>query len=227
MENYPQSLNLKRCNKCNLEKETKLFPLDKSKKYGVGNVCNKCREKKPINVSKKCNFCNETFIVSGRKKHSIYCSLECVSLNKKKYKTEYDLKNRASINERIKIYRTKRSNDPILRLSKSLRERTRTAFKSNYWRKHGKNEEYLGCTYKEFKDYIFSLKESWMTLENYGLYNGQKNYGWDIDHIIPISSAKTKEELISLCHYKNLKPLCSYENRVLKRDRYGKLPTQK
>ena len=34
-----------------------------------------------------------------------------------------------------------------------------------------------------------------MNWENYGLYNGELNYGWDIDHIIPISSAKTEEEV--------------------------------
>jgi hypothetical protein len=226
MENCQQKNNIKKCNKCNIEKTTTLFPLDSSKKYGVGGICNQCREKKPINITKICKHCNNVFTVSGRKKHALYCSKKCVVLKNKLYKKNYDLNNRDLINERIKVYRAKRKNEPIIRFSNSIRERTRNAFKSNYWRKNGKNQEYLGCTYDEFKDHILSLKDSWMTLENYGLYNGKKNYGWDIDHIIPISSAKTKEDLISLCHYKNLRPLCSYVNRVLKKDRYGKLPTK-
>ena len=41
----------------------------------------------------------------------------------------------------------------------------------------------------------------------------------DIDHIIPISTAKTEEEIIKLNHYSNLQPLCSYTNRVIKRDK--------
>jgi HNH endonuclease len=55
-----------------------------------------------------------------------------------------------------------------------------------------------------------------MNWENRGLYNGDFNYGWDIDHIIPISSAKTEEEIYKLNHFTNLQPLCSKYNRDLK-----------
>jgi hypothetical protein len=58
-----------------------------------------------------------------------------------------------------------------------------------------------------------------MTWENYGLYNKQFNYGWDIDHIVPLASAITEEDVIKLNHYTNLQPLCSYTNRNIKRDR--------
>lgn len=57
-----------------------------------------------------------------------------------------------------------------------------------------------------------------MTWDNYGLYNGEPNYGWDIDHIIPTTTAFSEEELLKLNHYTNLQPLCSYINRVIKRD---------
>jgi hypothetical protein len=49
--------------------------------------------------------------------------------------------------------------------------------------------------------------------------NGQLNYGWDMDHIVPMSSAKTEEEVIRLNNYLNFQPLCSYVNRVIKKDR--------
>jgi len=58
-----------------------------------------------------------------------------------------------------------------------------------------------------------------MNWDNYGLYNGELNFGWDIDHIVPISTAKTKEEIIKLNHYENLQPLCSKINRDIKRDK--------
>jgi hypothetical protein len=62
-----------------------------------------------------------------------------------------------------------------------------------------------------------------MGWSNHGLYNGDFNYGWDIDHIVPVSSAKTEEDVIKLNHYTNLRPLCSFVNRVIKREKviYG------
>lgn len=58
-----------------------------------------------------------------------------------------------------------------------------------------------------------------MNWENKGLYNGEFGYGWDIDHIVPLSTAATEEDLIRLNHYTNLQPLCSKVNRDIKRDR--------
>ena len=59
-----------------------------------------------------------------------------------------------------------------------------------------------------------------MTWENHGKYNGEINYGWDLDHIIPISSAITIEDVINLNHHTNLQPLCSYTNRYVKRNKH-------
>ena len=59
-----------------------------------------------------------------------------------------------------------------------------------------------------------------MTFGIRGLYNGELNYGWDIDHIIPTHIAKTEEELIGLNHYTNLQPLCSHINRNIKKGNY-------
>ena len=57
-----------------------------------------------------------------------------------------------------------------------------------------------------------------MTWENYGLWNGELNYGWDIDHIIPISFGNTEDEILKLNHYSNFQPLCSHKNRYIKRN---------
>lgn len=57
-----------------------------------------------------------------------------------------------------------------------------------------------------------------MSWENQGKYNGELNFGWDIDHIIPISSAKSEEDILNLNHYTNLQPLCSKVNRDIKKN---------
>ena len=40
---------------------------------------------------------------------------------------------------------------------------------------------------------------------------------WTLDHIIPISSGKSEDELIELSHYTNLQPICSFINNRVKR----------
>jgi hypothetical protein len=55
-----------------------------------------------------------------------------------------------------------------------------------------------------------SLFKEGMTWDNHG--------EWHIDHIIPISSGKTEDEVVKLCHYTNLQPLWKTEN-LLKGDK--------
>lgn len=51
-----------------------------------------------------------------------------------------------------------------------------------------------------------------------GIIIGTPNYGWDIDHIKPLITGLTEDDIIKLNHYTNLQPLCSYVNRKIKRD---------
>jgi len=70
--------------------------------------------------------------------------------------------------------------------------------------------EILGAEWDFVKNYIESMFKEGMTWENHG--------EWHIDHIIPISSGKTEDEVIKLCHYSNLQPLWAEEN-LLKSDK--------
>jgi hypothetical protein len=131
-----------------------------------------------------------------------------ISKTKKKYREE----NKNEIN---KYFRDRRKNDIIFKISSNLRSNISLSIKK--LNKKSKTELILGCSFEEFKLYLESKFESWMTWDNYGLYNGELNYGWDIDHIKPVSSAKTISELIGLNHYTNLQPLCSKVNRDIKK----------
>ncbi len=113
--------------------------------------------------------------------------------------------------------KTKKITNPLFKLSCNLRSYVCNVFAYKGVRKKTKTFELIGCSVDELKSYLESQFESWMTWDNYGLYNGELNHGWDIDHIIPLSSAYSEIDLIKLNHYTNLRPLCSYTNRVIKK----------
>lgn len=150
----------------------------------------------------------------------------------KAYGKEYNLKNKLKLQEKNKLYWEINKNnhfiyvknrikiDPIFKLSRNINSLINITFKKrgNIFKKSKRTEEILGCSFEELFNYFESRFESWMTWENKGLYNGEFNFGWDIDHIIPISSAKSEEDIYRLNHFTNLQPLCSKINRDIKRN---------
>ena len=108
--------------------------------------------------------------------------------------------------------------DPLYKLKINLRNLIGNSLRVKNYIKISKTQEILGCTYEEFMIHLESKFESWMSWDNRGLYNGKLNYGWDIDHIKPLASATCEADIIKLNHYTNLKPLCSYTNRYIKKD---------
>ena len=148
----------------------------------------------------------------------------------KQYKKEYQQKNKERLNQISREYRinnketinanikNRLKDDPMYVLTVSIRKNILKAFRKRKFEKDTSTKNILGCTFEEFKQYIEAKFEPWMNWENRGLYNGQPNYGWDIDHIIPLKTAKTVEDIIRLNHHTNLQPLCSYINRDIKKD---------
>lgn len=133
---------------------------------------------------------------------------------------QYKKDNKEKLKEYNKLYWEERLKiDPLFRIKVILRKRMSYIFRNKKVSKNSKTEEIIGCTFEEFKIFIESKFESWMTWDNYGKYNGELNYGWDIDHITPLSSVNTEEDIIKLNHYTNLQPLCSHVNRYVKCDK--------
>lgn len=139
--------------------------------------------------------------------------------NKQQNKQYYEANKEAikiKQNERLK---NRLKNDPVFKLKHNVRNLVRNAINGKGYKKLTKTELVLGCTFDEFKQHIENQFETWMTWDNYGLYNGELNYGWDYDHITPMKDGLTEMEVIKLNHYTNIRPLCSYTNRVLKKDK--------
>lgn len=100
--------------------------------------------------------------------------------------------------------RTKYMTDPLYVATKRIRGLVTKAFKGKGFSKTSKTCEILGCTFEQFKYYIesqFTDGMSWLVFDKI-----------HIDHVIPLSSVKTIEEIIKLNHYTNLQPLWARDN---------------
>lgn len=137
---------------------------------------------------------------------------------------EYHIKNRVARNNSTRDYRkankdklaeyirNRYNNDNIYKLRCVCRQMVRRMFKSTGIKKSHKTQEVLGYTPIELKQHIEKQFKPGMTWDNYG--------DWHIDHIIPISSARTLEEGINLSRLENLQPLWAMEN-ILKGNKLG------
>ena len=173
------------------------------------------REEK-IKIVKIYNKLNSNKIKESKLKYR-QTNKDKIKLSNEKYYIKTKNTHKQVCNE----YKSKRRlNDPLFKLTENIANLIRISLKNNRFTKSSRTHEILGCSYSELKLHLESKFESWMNWDNRGLYNGELNYGWDIDHIIPLSSAKTEDELIKLCHYSNLQPLCGYINRVIKRNNF-------
>ena len=193
--------SIKHCIKC--QKKDVDFQKDR-------NVCKEC-----IKVYKKEYYLkNKDNIKDKSKKH--------YSINKENkliYQKEYNSINKEEINKKRNIYYKEKRKDGIFRLKHNIKSLIKNSINRNGYKKNSNTNIILGCSYEEFISHIESLFKDWMTWENYGRYNGDFDYGWDIDHIIPISSIKTELDLLELNNHKNLQPLCSKINRDIKRNK--------
>ena len=182
-------MQTKKCSKCGVVKEICEFRKDKTKKDGLYSSCKLCkliwrRENKEIT-----NSTNRRYKKNNKEKVI-------------KYNSEYQKKNREKINKRIK-YRHK--NDILFKLSRNVRTRMGMFLKTkNYTKGKNNTKDIIGCTPQELKDFIEKKFKDGMSWSN--------RDEWHIDHIIPLSSAKTQEEVLRLCHYTNLQPLWVKEN---------------
>ena len=238
---------MKICSKCKEEKDISLFPISgsvcKSCKYEYHkeySKLNKERLKEYIKEYSKSYRSENKDILKNKSKSYREENSEKIKEHNKNYYNEnkdkvsirlkeYRLINKEEIKQRNDKWRKENKsyftnyikercvNDDLFKLKNRIRALVKNSIKYSGYTKRSKTPEIIGCSFEEFKLYLESKFESWMSWDNYGLYNGELNYGWDIDHIIPLSSALSEDDIIKLNHYTNLQPLCSKTNRDIKR----------
>lgn len=181
--------NKKYCPKCDTVKSLDEFSNVKSNKDGKSGLCKICKSESDKRYREKLRE-NGTY---------------------KKTKREEYLRNietyKAQTKRRVRDYKKEYSNlikSDIRYFKHSLRNRIYQAFKYRNMEKNISTSKLLGCTFEVAKKHIEMQFTKGMNWGNYG--------EWHIDHIKPLASAETKEELESLFNYKNLQPLWAKDN---------------
>jgi hypothetical protein len=231
---------MKRCSKCNNEYDFSNFYKDKSSKDGYRCNCKNCsklyrdnnkdyeKEYREKNREKLSNYAkslpkkekkvrNSKYYLENKENIKLSSSkyYENNKENKLKYQKEYQQNNK---DKRNKYLSERRKTDDLFRLITNIRNLINNSFYEMNYSKTSKTQEILGCSFEELKSYLEFKFEPWMTWKNRGIYNGELNNGWDIDHIIPLSEAISVDDIVKLNHYTNLQPLCSKINRDIKKN---------
>ena len=118
----------------------------------------------------------------------------------------YSKKYQVEARKKISAYRlNKLHTDPEYYFKQRVRQCIRDSVGRLHLKKSKKTEEIVGLSFDEFKRYLLKTWE-----QNYGYaWNGEL---YHIDHIIPLSTASTEEEIIALCYYTNLQMLKPKDN---------------
>jgi hypothetical protein len=218
---------MKRCNRCNIEKELSEFYKRKRNKDGIDNKCKKCYNE----INKENYIKNREVLLTKskkRKSNNINPNSKRRTIIKLKEKCLYNqsvctkcltirdnenfVKDLSRENElsaqcnicKNKYYNDRKKSDKLFKLSGRIRSIISKQINKNNLKKSKKTEDIIGCSFKEFKTHLESKFYDNMNWENYG--------EWHLDHIIPISYAKTEEEIYELNHYTNFQPLWAKDN---------------
>lgn len=111
-----------------------------------------------------------------------------------KYHKEYRAKNKEAIKLRRKAYEQKANDNFELKIRRRVRNSIYCALLRNGFEKCGSILSKLQYSIQELRMHLESMFESWMTWDNWGVYdpetwddNDSNTWTWQIDHIIPQS----------------------------------------
>ena len=211
-------METKVCSKCKENKKVCEFGNSKSSKDGLLYCCKKCNSergkkyvkensKKVLESHKKWRDKNPEWVYNRHKKYRENNPEKILEFKKnwldknpekrKQYRENYKPRKQEQRKER-------RDTDPVFNLVNRMRSRLRKYLNSHNIIKTNKTFDIVGCTPQFLKEHLEAQFTDGMSWDN--------RSEWHIDHIIPLSSAKTEDELYKLCHYENLQPLWAEDN---------------
>lgn len=218
-------METKKCSKCGIIKDVSFFSKNNKTKDKLHCSCKECdkekyhknreynilrmREYKKNNPEKIKDYFlrNKDSYQEYRdsKKEEIKSYMKDYYKNNLEKRKKYLEKNKEILSlKRNNSEKKRRDSDSLYKLKIYMRNRIWFYLKKTDIRKKNTTFELVGCNPHELKIYLEQKFNSGMSWDNQG--------EWHIDHIIPLSSAKTEEELYKLCHFTNLQPMWASEN---------------
>ena len=215
-------MKTKKCITCNIEKSVDMFYKRADAIDGYRNQCKECfnkvdkqnkEAKREYYLQQKKEYYNKNKDHLNEIKKEYYKNNreKMLKINKEyreQHKQEVQFKKnewqRTHKEYRRQKYKEKVASDPLYKLKIKLRNSIKSRLYSKNIKPNKRTEEILGCTIEQFKEHIEKQFVEGMSWENKGK--------WHLDHIIPLASAKSEEEVIKLCHYTNFQPLWAIDN---------------
>lgn len=192
---------MKTCTVCNIEKTFEEFSPCGTYK-GVKQYRPSCKKCRNIELRSDEDYQEKRRINQRTEK---YRTSKRIRNKTEKYRAKDRIRCKRATPKRM-IQRKKRyKTDIIYKLKCLVRSRLLTSIKLNGFPKLYNTIKYIGCDYSTLKSHIEAQFKPGMTWENHG--------EWEIDHVIPLASATSEEQLLKLSHYTNLQPLWQTENR--------------
>lgn len=194
-------METKQCKDCNQIKNISDF-----------HPCGKYKDK--VYYRGECIECSKTYLRSDKAKETQkkYRLTNKYKEVRKSYRAQPGVRDKELARDRTTEGRRKKAeqkkklyySDPLNNLKVKLRARFRNSLKSKNLDKQKSVANLIGISLPDFKIYLEKQFKFGMSWEDTSSYH--------IDHIIPLDSAKTEEEMYKLWHYTNLQPLYPIEN---------------
>lgn len=207
------NLNSSLCKKCKKCFEVKLlsdFYRGKLQKDGFRTKCKACENKAENEHRKK-----PEVILQRNRTRTARLAMP-VKPGQKRKATEFSAEKKAEIYQRHLVwkaknpdkYRDRKKKDhcrPLVKFQNGVRASIHKALNKKGFLKTSRTTQILGCDWIQFKEHI---EKQFLSGMDWNLMGAKIH----IDHITPISTAKTEDEVIALNHFTNLRPMWAVEN---------------
>lgn len=196
------------CKKCGIEKPLDSFSTysqNRNWHHGICIVCERAKAKQYREENKEKLLCKQrNYYQVNREKllkqKKVYSSNPSVKKARRKYEQRY--------------WKVRKKNDPVCAMKRRCRYRINAFMKNHGYKKPCATQAMIGCDWQTLWERLLKTWE-----DNYSEpWSGEP---YNIDHIIPLASATTEDEALTLCHFTNLQMLTPEDN-LKKRDKFIK-----